>query len=297
MLDGYDRARQYSKCHEVETYHGLVAEAQLRNWLSHFLPKRYGVTSGYVVSPGVPSSTKAPHFDVIVYDQLESPVLWIENSPDVSVEAASRAIPVENVCAVLEVKSSFESTTVKQAIEHLADLSPVMAGVDDPQAQYKLHLPSTFCCGTVFFEVREDEFYKDTALAQMITGHTLRGFFGGVVLRAQGIPEPHTGRIRLVTSESPVESTLAPGKAAIFEYGRSSSREISENLHLASVIEWSESAFARFGFDLLAMIKGKYSPQRPSSLYGGGNAFVEMMRDVGARIIMTDTDVSPDPAP
>ena len=75
MLDAHDRAREQAKAHKVETYHGNVAEAELRNWLSSFLPKRYGVTSGYIISPGLKSTQKVPHFDVVIYDQIESPVL------------------------------------------------------------------------------------------------------------------------------------------------------------------------------------------------------------------------------
>jgi hypothetical protein len=71
MLDAYDRAREKAKSHEVEVFHGKVAEAELRKWLSSFLPKRYRVTSGYIVSLGLKSTEKTPHFDVIIYDQLE----------------------------------------------------------------------------------------------------------------------------------------------------------------------------------------------------------------------------------
>ena len=52
MLDAYDKAREQARIHEVETYHGKVAEAEFRKWLAGFLPKRYAVTSGYIVSPG-----------------------------------------------------------------------------------------------------------------------------------------------------------------------------------------------------------------------------------------------------
>ena len=75
MLDAFDRAREKAKSHEVETFHGEVAEAELRKWLTSFLPKRYGVTSGYIVSAGLKSSEKKPHFDVVIYDQLEAPCL------------------------------------------------------------------------------------------------------------------------------------------------------------------------------------------------------------------------------
>ncbi len=34
ILDKYDRAREQARSHEVETYHGNVAEAEFRNWLN-----------------------------------------------------------------------------------------------------------------------------------------------------------------------------------------------------------------------------------------------------------------------
>ena len=49
ILNAYDRAREQARAHEVETYHGKVAEASFRKWLSGFLPKRYAVTSGYAL--------------------------------------------------------------------------------------------------------------------------------------------------------------------------------------------------------------------------------------------------------
>lgn len=107
ILDAYDKAREHAKAHETETYHGRVAEGAVRKWLAGFLPKRYGVTSGYIVSPGLASNVKLPHFDVIIYDQIESPVLWLEDNSDNSAQGRSLAVPVEYVLAVLEVKSNF----------------------------------------------------------------------------------------------------------------------------------------------------------------------------------------------
>ena len=52
MLDGYDRARVQADAHEVATHHGNVAEDKFREWLASFLPQRYGVTAGYIVSQG-----------------------------------------------------------------------------------------------------------------------------------------------------------------------------------------------------------------------------------------------------
>ncbi len=154
ILDSYDRARNQARSHEVETYHGEVAEAEFRKWLKNFLPSRFGVTAGYIVSPGLSSKDKTPHFDVIIYDALESPVLWVEETPDASPQGCSRAIPVEYVRCVLEVKSTFSGRNVKAGLDHLNDLAPLMKGLDDPLDPHKLHLPPTFCCGCVFVELR-----------------------------------------------------------------------------------------------------------------------------------------------
>src|SRR5688500_8615443 len=79
LLDTFDTERTKAKAHEVETYHGVAAEAEFRKWLSSFLPKRYGVTKGYIVSQGRPDTDTLPEFDVIIFDALESPILWVED--------------------------------------------------------------------------------------------------------------------------------------------------------------------------------------------------------------------------
>ena len=137
MLDNFDRAREQSRAHEVETYHGTVAEAEIRRWLGTFLPKKYAITSGYIVSPGIKSGEKLPHFDIIIYNAFESPILWVEDSADRSVQGRSLAIPVEYVSGVLEVKARLTSSTMTSALEHLADLKPLMDGYDGDSDRYK----------------------------------------------------------------------------------------------------------------------------------------------------------------
>jgi hypothetical protein len=156
MLDAYDRAKGQAKAHEVEVFHGRVAEAQVRDWLLGFLPKRYGVTSGYIVSQGQTENTKLPHFDIIIYDQIEAPVLWIEDSPDATATGTSRAIPSEYVRSVLEVKAAFNSNSVSTALEHLSDLDSLLAGVDAPGEQFKKFLPQRFFTAIIFFQLRNE---------------------------------------------------------------------------------------------------------------------------------------------
>jgi len=60
----------------------------------------------------------------------------------------------------------------------------------------------------VFGELRMTQMSSDAALEALIDGARLRGFFGGVILRAEGHTAPQTGRIGLTRSEKPIESTL-----------------------------------------------------------------------------------------
>jgi hypothetical protein len=285
ILDAYDRAREKARSHEVETFHGRVVEASCRKWFSEFLPKRYGVTSGYIVSPGLPGDNKVPHFDVIIYDQLESPILWVEGNPDSSTQGRSLAIPVEYVRAVLEVKSELSGKTVSAAIEHLGDLIPLMGAVDAPNARYKLHLPPQFYCGVVFAELRYSHARSDAILTSLLDGVALRGFMGGVVLRGEGHTLPHTGRLVLTESKTATESTLTTGSTSLLEVGLSNTTQVAEHLHVGAMLSWSEFEFAKFSFDLIALMQGTYQAGRISSFYGLGSSFHELMRDVGAKKI------------
>ncbi len=280
MLDAYDKAREQARSHEVETYHGKMAEAKFREWLSGFLPRRFAVTSGYIVSSGLGHADKTPHFDVIIYDALESPVLWIEDNPDSSAGGRSLAIPVEHVRAVLEVKSHFSTAGVRASIEHLRDLTDILSGVDDPTERYKFYLPGNFLCGLVFFELRLDDAKSKTALSAIIDGIALRGFLGGIILRGESHTLPHTGRISLTQSEEPLSSLLPD--TPLLEIGISDTIQIADKVHLGAMIQWSEAGFAQFAFDLLAMLQGTYRPGFASSFYGMGSSFTELMREVGA---------------
>lgn len=273
MLTAFDSAREKASAHEIEVYHGKVAEAQLRQWLSGFLPKRFGVTSGYIVSPGIKDGTKVPHFDVIIYDALESPVLWIEEDPDVSKAGRSMAIPVEYVLGVLEVKATMTAASTKKAIEHLADLKALLQGPDAPSERYKLHLPQRFFCGIVHFQLCKDAEYSEAALSNILGGIDLRGFMGGLVLRGEGLSKPVSGRMTVLQGKEPISSSIGKGKQSLLgSMPLSASIKITESFHLGTMLMWSESGFAQFAFDMLAMMRGTYEIGRLSSFYGMGSS-------------------------
>jgi hypothetical protein len=258
MLDAFDRARTKAKVKKVETLHGNVAEAELRKWLSSFLPKRYGVTSGYIVSPQVSDKPhKLPHFDVIIYDQMESPILWVEDSPDTSCLGRSLGIPVEHVLCVLEVKSQFTTPTVRDSVQHLAELEPLMQGGDLPTERYKIHLPPCFSCGLVFFEQTININLVRKAQSQLLSYPNLRGFFGGLILRGRHLG--YSGQLRFLESMMPITNWAEC----------CDSIQLSPNRHFTSMLTWTEPHFPQFAFDLLARLQGRYG-QRMSSFHGFG---------------------------
>lgn len=273
MLDAFDRARDKAKSHKVEVFHGQVAESEFRKWLITFLPKKYGVTSGYIISQGLRSSDKIPHYDVIIYDQLESPILWVEDCPDDSRQGRSLAIPVEYVRCVIEVKSDFSSKTVGDATIHLKELLPLMKAVDEPDGRYKRHLPLNFYCGLVFFELAEKNQYNKIALMKVISGLELRGFFGGVILRGEGHTKQRTGLLLLTRSETPIQNNK---ESLLSRMVMSQTEQFEENVHFGSMLSWSESGFSMFIFDLLARLQGTYESGRVSSFHGLGRSGSEL---------------------
>ena len=267
MLNAYDLAKEWSSSHKVRVLHGKVGEAVVRDWLTRFLPKRYGVTSGYIVSPGIKNGEKTPHYDVIIYDVLNSPTLWVEASPDVSQQGRANAIPVEYVHCVIEVKSSFSLRNVREALAHLNELKPFLGAVDDEAERYKLYLPRDFCCGLLFFELKKKDQFNAASLETLSDGENLKGFFGAI-LRGEELDE--TGRLELLTSEKPSDGLIGKNKGSLLSPSNLVSGKSSEvnGLNIMPILHWNSSQFAIFAFNLIARMQGTYEVNRVSSFHG-----------------------------
>lgn len=268
MLDEFDRAITFSKGHKVRTSHGNVAEAAFRKWLSEFLPAKYAVTSGYIVSQGFSDEIKMPHYDVIVYDALNSPILWIEDNSDNSSQGKSRAIPAEFVRLVIEVKSSCEKRTVSDAISHLEELAPLYSATDDVNERYKRFLPYNFFCGIVFFELRKKNEFDYDIFSEMKKALTIRGYFSSLILRGEGNKPLATGRIDLYSEDMPIPD--------IYDRG-----SILSNLCLNErfIVSWSEDVFSRYAFDLLAILNNNFRSGYLSSVYAFGGSMKSASRE------------------
>lgn len=114
----------------------------------------------------------------------------------------------------------------------------------------------------------------DKALFALLAGVDLRGFVGGVVLRGEGHTDPHTGSLFLVRSDRAVEGLTR--ETSLLEMGMTRSAELADGIHIGAMLQWSESAFAQFAFDLIARLQGTYRTGYLSSFYGMGSSWKEI---------------------
>jgi hypothetical protein len=275
ILDEFDRAKEYNSSRPVKTEHGLAGEAALRTWLSAYLPGRFGVTSGYVIPDVVVASYELYHFDVIIYDAMASPVLWIDGNRDSSDQGKKRAIPAKHVRSVFEVKASLTAESAKEAIRKLDQLNSL-----------KPYLPSDFSSNVLFYELDVSLAEKQNILPNLIPTSSIVGYWGGVVLRCL-LDEEMTGLINVFPNAQGAESqsmsiplaknlesldiggdakgnvvvktqgsgvmAFSDGKAWHFSklYGPTVYGTLF-GLHL----HWSHNNFARFALDLLSRLEG-----------------------------------------
>jgi hypothetical protein len=272
MLAAYDLARDLENNKLVKTRHGRVAEAEFRKWLSEFLPKRYAVASGYIISPGISSSEHMVHYDVIIYDQLESPVLWVEENPDSSGQGKSLAIPVEYVHAVFEVKSAFNKQSAKEAVEQLAKLKPLLARLDPPNSRSKLHLPANFFCATTFFELRKEHERDFAAMDELVEATMLRGFYGGIILRADTLDKYYSGKIYFRNENI---DTGPNNSSSLSFWTTSKCLKYKDDAYFSLLLTFWEQHFSEFAFDIIALLKGTYRLNVLSSLYCMGSTAME----------------------
>ncbi len=274
MLGAYDRAKETNRSKPVQVSHGVAGETAVRNWLAEFLPKRYGVAEGYIVSWRLSEEDELRHYDVIVYDALESPTLWIEEERG---GKAVRAIPAEHVLAVFEVKSKLTRRNARAAMQKLRELEPFLAAVDLPGTRYPAFCPNTFFSALLFFEIEPTDADHRDILTTLLPDNNMRGFLGGLVLRSSREPPDHCGRFEYIGWDVPdgEKKKLKNGDVVLMDtcppldkaLSLSHGRRIGESL-IATKLGWGREAFAQFAFDIVANLAGRYEPGTLSSWHG-----------------------------
>lgn len=268
MSEAFNIAKEQSNAHIVPTSRGTIAETEVRKWLSEFLPKRYGVTSGYIVSQGRSDKVKLPHFDVIIYNKLDSPVLWVEGESNIQDRNNTQAIPVEYVHGVFEVKSSLTSQHAKEAINHLLELKPLLEKVDAKDSPYKRYLPLNFTCGVVFFELLKKHEYSKSAINNLIPSDNIRGYHGGIILEGEGWDKNKAGKIRY-TKLAGGGANIKKGKDSLLLPSINSDNSFENDDETFRInLSWYDGNFAIFAFELINQLQGTFVDGNVHSFYG-----------------------------
>jgi len=174
ILSEFQRAKAYNVSRPVRGEHGNAGEAAMRKWLSAYLPKKYGVTSGYIIPDVVAVEYKLYHFDLLIYDQLNSPMLWSDGDYDQSEQGKRRAIPAKHIRAAFEIKASLTSKTARDAIAKLSDFNRLAD-----------HLQPSFSCGAIFFDLDTGLVNNQRILPNLLPSIPIFGYWGGLFFIAR----------------------------------------------------------------------------------------------------------------
>lgn len=283
ILDEYDSVKETTKNRPVKTEHGNAGEAAFRKWLSEFLPEKYGVTSGYIIPDVRADKYVVRHFDVIVYDKINSPILWTESTLDKSEQGKCRAIPAKYVHSVFEVKSTFNSSNINEALEKLQEANDFSDALND-----------AYSSAIIFIEVKSDKQNK-CEIAEKLYRTDIVGYYGGLILRAENLDDNLAGYFYFLDGSKTIKHmplVKDPGGLSIndnndpvlseqgdtcevialenkwnFDKGYS---PVVTNIHLC----WSYNSFPNFAIDLLDRLDGKFDfKKRNNKMYYGMSFF------------------------
>lgn len=90
---------------------GEAREILLQRFLSSYLPKRFGIGSGFTILSGSSVSTEQ---DIIIYDALNNPVFFPE--------FRSSIFPPNAIQALIEVKSSLDKSELQNTVQKTSPL-------------------------------------------------------------------------------------------------------------------------------------------------------------------------------
>ncbi len=269
LLREYDTAKEQMADDPVKTEHGVVCESFFREFIEQVLPKKYGVTKGYIITPDLNYSGPLEEWDIIIYDAMESPVLFVRKDAEEKNSAGKRGIPVEYVKAVIEVKATFNKDSAKKSTEKLLKLREFLR---DPEGSGKeAHLPDSFNAFAVFFEtkVRGEKEYRDalSEMSLMWQENPLVQYRGGLIIRGQNCPELSSSISYIMHGGTlDIGSMLAP----YCELGNPFESFIDDFSVSVYSTGYGSDVFWKFMIDMIHSLNGhddEYNP--PQNLTGG----------------------------
>jgi hypothetical protein len=280
ILSKYDLAKAQESSRPTKTERGVTGEAAIRDWLSSFLPAKYRVTSGYIIPDLVQTPEyKLYHYDVIIFDALNAPVLWTDGNPDQSELGKRRAIPARYVHTVLEVKSNFSRESAIDSLSKLRQLNSISS-----------HFPAQFSSSSVFIELSASTAPRGDVLKYLLPDPIVFGFRGGMILRCD-LNAEMSGEISVFENDGSAGSAqnfpnlplakdidqldiyIGPNGQCVIAESAAGALFVPDgvsnwmitklygptycNNGLCVTISWSANGFSRFALNLLNWLEGR----------------------------------------
>lgn len=263
LLAEFDKAKKHASDDAVKTEHGNVGEAVIREWLARFLPRKFAVTKGYIITSDPAYEGPLEEWDIIIYDQLESPVLFVRDSPDFAHGGVRRAIPIEHVRGVVEVKATFRPDMARKVCAKLRKLAPFFGREDAPD--YPKFIKQPFASSVIFFESAIKNYADFRAAVNELTplaSHPESCPHSLLILRSQTNPE-HCACLRWLASDASLEGLCCdPDLSNEFSWPDGKSG-------LLGVLGgWCVNDFPMYLFDFLRELSGTRRIGFMSSTYG-----------------------------
>lgn len=115
---------------------GGEVEIEVREFISHFIPKRFKITHGFIcfANDNVSEPVVSPQLDCIIVDTLVPHSIFpLSNS------TGQEVVPLEAVVGIIEIKRTLNAKSLESAIDHLTKTVQVL-GIDKTSQQN--YLPS-----------------------------------------------------------------------------------------------------------------------------------------------------------
>lgn len=258
LLADYEIAKQQTRDDAVQVEHGNVGESVIRNWLEEFLPKRFGVCKGYIITTNLKYDGPMEEWDIIIYDAIESPTLFTRTNGD----DKKMAIPVEYVRGVIEVKANLNKVSATKAVKKLKKLEEFIGINEFPN--YPKYLNQPFITSIIFFEIGVTNLnqYKETLdIISEICQDEIVPFMGALVLKSSKNPD-HTGYLKATIGDAPMF------EEPIFEMSNNFIYPNKKYGCFGASTAYGTNHFPEYVFDILKLLKGEYRAGYTSSFYG-----------------------------
>ncbi|MFP4496781.1 MAG: DUF6602 domain-containing protein [Vulcanimicrobiota bacterium] len=242
----------------------IIAENLFKEWLASFIPRRYNVDSGYIVSEKYKKG-EYPYFNILIYDQTEAPELWKTASDG----KKFRVIPPEFVYAIFEVRPELTPETAMDTINKLKEVKPYLERIESVEETYKKYLPGKFFMGSVFFEIKREQEFNKEVLNNLNPRELLRGCFGSIVLSGENKDKDLTCWIEQGIIDKDLKSRVGKNGKSIFEnICYSDSYNYVEDKQIFVTSDWEYTQFAIFAVDIIHLLNNPFELARELELFG-----------------------------